>query len=250
MKITERMALEIISHEAIIRQAYKDTVGVWTWSAGITSASGHSVERYIGNPQPMRRCIEVYLWLLDRYADDVRAAFKGHRLTEAQFTAALSFHWNTGAIKRAAWVRHFRAGNMAAARNGFMAWSKPKEIIGRRKKERDLFFDGKWSGDGRVTEFTRLTSRSTPDWQSGKRVNVTPVIREILGKPEMGNPVSEPKPVTPSKPAKPEPAPKPVKPINKPEPPVADLPEPEPVKGGGLVAFILHLLSKLFKGKE
>lgn len=230
MNITERMALEIISHEAIVRQAYKDSVGVWTWSAGITSASGHSVERYIGNPQPMQRCIEVYLWLLERYADDVREAFKGHKLNEAQFTAALSFHWNTGAIKRAAWVRHFKTGNMAAARKGFMAWSKPREIIGRRQKERDLFFDGKWSGDGRVTEFTRITSRSTPDWKSGKRVNVVPYIRAILGGPEMERQIEE---------------------IIAP-PPTVDLPpEPEftPPKPKGWIGVLFMLLANIFKGR-
>lgn len=50
--------------------------------------------------------------------------------------------WNTGAIKRATWVKHFRAGNIAAARRAMMNWKSPPEIEDRRKEERALFFDG------------------------------------------------------------------------------------------------------------
>lgn len=182
MKLTPKMVLEIAHHEAIIRQAYKDSVGVWTWSAGITSASGHSVERYIDNPQTMRQCLEIYIWLLEtKYLVAVEKAFAGHKLTEAQLTAALSFHWNTGAIGRASWVKHFKAGDMAAARSAFMAWSKPKEIIGRRTAERDLFFDGKWAGDGKVGEYTRLTGNHTPVWGSRVNVDVRADIEALLG---------------------------------------------------------------------
>ena len=34
-------------------------------------------------------------------------------------------------------------------------------------------FDGKWSSDGTMLEFTRLTKRMTPNWSSGKRINVS-----------------------------------------------------------------------------
>lgn len=192
MKLTVRTVLEVGSHEAIIRQAYKDSVGVWTWSAGITSKSGHKVERYIDNPQPMAKCLEIWIWLLERYADDVRKVFAGHELSESQFAAALSFHWNTGSIKRASWVKHWKAGNVSKARKAFMNWSKPKEIIPRRKKERDLFFDGKWSNDGKITEYTRLTSRHTPVWGSAKRIDIREEVSELLYSGPGGNSGTEP----------------------------------------------------------
>lgn len=182
-QITTRMALEVASHEAIIRQAYKDSVGVWTWSVGLTSMSGHNVERYIGKPQPLQKCLEVFLWALERYADDVRVAFQGHDLTDAEFTAALSFHWNTGAIKTATWVKQWKAGNVTAAKKSFMNYRKPKAIIPRRKKERDLFFAGKWHNNGKMTEFTRLTKRHTPVWGSAKKIDVADTIGDILDPP-------------------------------------------------------------------
>ena len=103
--ITLRVALELLSHEAIVREAYKDSVGVWTWGVGVTDASGHKVQRYIDSPQTIERCLEIYVWLLrTRYAPAVRKAFEGHNLSEHEFAAALSFHYNTGAIGRATWV--------------------------------------------------------------------------------------------------------------------------------------------------
>jgi lysozyme len=167
------VAMEVASHEALIRQAYKDSANVLTWCVGMTSATGHSVARYIGNPQPIQHCMNVYVWALRNYSEQVNEAFAGTKLTKAQYAAAVSFHWNTGAIKRASWVKKFKAGDIAGARKAFMNWVTPPEITGRRAAERDLFFDGKWSNNGTMTEFTRLRANMTPDWSSSKRINVS-----------------------------------------------------------------------------
>lgn len=180
MKITPKMALEVAHHEAIVRQAYKDSVGVWTWSVGLTNASGHDVTRYIDKPQSLQHCLEVYVWALGQYAADVSEVFKGHDLTEEQFTAALSFHWNTGAISRASWVRLWKAGRHSEARKAFMNWRKPSEIIPRRKAERDLFFNGVWHNQGTMPEYTRLTRNYTPVWSSRVEIDVSRALDEML----------------------------------------------------------------------
>ena len=181
MKITVRMMQEIISHEAIICEAYKDSVGVWTWGVGVTTRSGHAVERYKDNPQPVARVIEIFEWLLrEKYAPDVDRAFRGKDLTEAQYCAALSFHYNTGAIGRASWVAAFLAGNRDKARAEIMNWTKPKELWERRRKERDLFFDGTWTGDGKATVFQVRKPSYAPSWSSAKRVDVTGALVEAL----------------------------------------------------------------------
>ena len=172
-RVTRNVALEVAFHEAIIRQSYKDSVGVWTWSVGLTSASGHRVERYIDKPQTMEHCIGVFMWALHRYADDVNKTFEGFDISEAQFAAALSFHWNTGAIAHATWVKEFKLGHADKSKQSFMNWVTPPEIEERRKKERDLFFDGVWSGDGRMTEYTQLTPSHAAKWSSGKKVDVS-----------------------------------------------------------------------------
>lgn len=179
--LTLNVALEIICHEAIVLEWYRDSVGVGTWSVGITNASGHNVDRYRDTPQTVQRCLEVFLWVLrERYVPSVAKAFEGFALTEAQFAAALSFHYNTGKIGAADWVSLWKAGKVVDAHAAFMNWRKPPEIIPRREKERDLFFDGKWSNDGIATVYPVLKPSYRPDFRHPQRVDVRPVLTEML----------------------------------------------------------------------
>lgn len=181
--LTPRIVLEIAAHEAIVPEAYKDSVGVWTWALGVTNASGHQVHpRYKDAPQTLRHCLEVSIWLLrERYLPQVLAAFGGMPLSEAQLGAALSFHYNTGAIARAGWVQAWRTGEAAGAREAFMEWRKPAEIIPRREKERDLFFDGRWTGDGQVTVYDVAKPSYAPKRSSARRVDIAADVSAILG---------------------------------------------------------------------
>lgn len=180
--LTARAAAELIGHEAIVCEAYKDSKGIWTWGIGVTDASGHKVQRYIDNPQSVARCMEVFVWLLrTKYLPAVLRTFKDHQLTEAQLAAALSFHYNTGAIETALWPKLWRNGHVEDARASFMTWRKPPEIIERRRKERDLFFDGRWSGDGRAPVIPVRKPSYQPDFRNMKRVDVLTPLRELLG---------------------------------------------------------------------
>ena len=182
MRITKRIALEIIEHEGVVREAYYDSVRVLTWSVGITHFSGHTVQRYIRNPQSLERCFEVFEWALrTNFLPAVLEEFRGHQLEEHELGAALSFHWNTGGINRASWCDAWKAGDIAEAKRRFMLWDKPKEIIGRRRKERDLFFDGKWTSDGRVTEFPVNRSTLKPIFGQGRQVDVNDVLERLFG---------------------------------------------------------------------
>lgn len=183
-KITERIQLEILEHEGIVLEAYKDSVGVWTWGGGVTDQSGHKVARYRDAPTTVTRALEVYEWLLRKtYLPDVLKAFAGHNLTEAQLGGALSFHWNTGAILEADWVRKFKSGDHTGAFKDFLNWQKPKEILARRKLERSLFFDGVWSSDGVVNVYTRVKKPSyTPDWSSMTQTDIRPQLRDVVAR--------------------------------------------------------------------
>lgn len=182
------VALEVASHEALVRQTYKDGGGVLTWAVGMTNATGHTVERYIGKPQTVRHCMNVYVWALENYADHVRAVFGD--LPKPQFTGILSWTWNLGggALRKASWVKLFKAGRMKEAEASFKSWNKDngKVVAGltkRRAAEADLIFRGKWSNDGTMTEYTRLTSGMTPVWSSAKRISVAAELRAAFGKP-------------------------------------------------------------------
>lgn len=225
-RIDYDVALELASHEAVVRQAYRDVADVWTWSIGITNASGHNVERYIDTPASMERCLEVYVWALQRYAHEVLAAFGDTPLTKAQFAAALSFHYNTGAISRATWVKKFRAGDVAGARKSFMDWRKPAAIIPRRRKERDLFFDGVWSNAGTILEYTAVSRDYRPI--NPVRVNVEADLRRALN---ADVPIPSPRPEVAS------------------DPDSGGDPEPRPVGGRTLLDFLAALFRAIFRRK-
>ena len=177
--LTPRILGEILQHEGLAREAYRDSVGVWTWSVGITDASGHGVARYRDNPQPLERCLEVFVWLLTtRYLPPVLAAFGAFDPAEHQLAAALSFHYNTGAIARATWLKRFLAGDSQGARAAILDWRRPPEILPRRRKERDLFFDAKWSGDGMVAVYEVVKPGYRP--VRPKRVEVDEVLGGLL----------------------------------------------------------------------
>ncbi len=61
-----------------------------------------------------------------------------------------------------------------------MNWKKPPEIIPRREKERDLFFDGKWSSDGKANVWPVKKPGYKPNWGGGKRVDVSADIAALL----------------------------------------------------------------------
>ncbi|NLR69821.1 lysozyme [Novosphingobium sp. ERN07] len=179
-ELTPRIALELIAHEGIVTEAYKDSVGVWTWSVGITDASGHKVfPRYKDKPQPLEHCIGVYLWLLrEKYLPPVLAAFGPHDPTEAELGAALSFHWNTGAIARASWIGRFVKGDVDGARKAMLDWARPASLLPRRRKEQALFFDGRWSEDGTALVYGVAKPSYRPS--GGKRVQVRALVEGLF----------------------------------------------------------------------
>lgn len=178
--LTPRIALELIAHEGVAREAYRDSVGVWTWSVGITQASGHAVfPRYKDNPQPLEHCLAVFLWLLrTKYLPAVLAAFGAVELTEPQLGAALSFHWNTGAIARAGWVRRFVAGDAAGARVAMLDWARPPALLPRRRREQALFFDAAWTADGTALVYDVAKPAYRP--AGANRVAIAPAIARLF----------------------------------------------------------------------
>jgi lysozyme len=181
--LSERTLLEIAEHEGLVLEWYLDSVGIGTWGFGVTDKSGHKVGRYRKNRSTIERAVEVFEWLLrTKYLPEVMGAFRGRALTEAQLTAALSFHWNTGAIAQADWVQSFLLGRREKAWAEFMHWSRPREIIARRKAERDLFFDGRWSGDGVVLMYEEVRANGTPRWSSARQIDIKDEVRAALAR--------------------------------------------------------------------
>jgi GH24 family phage-related lysozyme (muramidase) len=180
--LTVNQVLELAHYEAIVREWYLDSENIGTWAIGVTNRSGHNVDRYKDNPQTLERCIEVSVWLMQtRYLPDVLAEFAGHAMTEAQIAAALSFHYNTGAIKTTSWVDLWLAGRLDESRRFLEShYLNGGDLTARRKAEAALFFDGVWANDGTTTVWPVKKPSYKPDWAHGSKVNIRPIVEAVL----------------------------------------------------------------------
>lgn len=170
MKTSERGLAEIASHEGIVMSKYKDSVGVWTIGIGHTKNAGAPDPEKLKAALSLDKIMQIFSSDIKKFETRVLSAFN-RTLTQAQFDAAVSFDFNTGGIHRASWVKQFNKGDDQAARHSFMKWRKPREIIPRRQAECDLFFDGRYSGNGKVNVY-RATSKGRVMWSSGKQVQL------------------------------------------------------------------------------
>jgi len=197
-KTSAKGLVEIASHEAIVLSPYLDSVGVWTVGIGHTSNAGNP------NPKTERRefsiseIMEIFARDIEKFERRVREAF-GRKLTQEQFDAAVSFDFNTGGIHRASWVKRFNEGKDTEARKAFMSWRKPKEIISRREKERDLFFDGQYSTDGRVSVYPATKSGKVL-WKKGKRVAMPDINIDVTDVAVAPKPETQPEKSFPANP--------------------------------------------------
>lgn len=170
MKTSERGLAEIASHEGIVMSKYKDSVGVWTIGIGHTKNAGAPDPEKLKDALPLDKIMQIFASDIKKFENRVLSAFT-RTLTQAQFDAAVSFDFNTGGILRASWVKQFNKGDDQAARHSFMKWRKPREIIPRRQAECNLFFDGRYSANGKVNVY-RATSVGRVMWSSGKQVQL------------------------------------------------------------------------------
>lgn len=79
-----------------------------------------------------------------RHAKDVLAALQGAPVTQSQFDALVSFHFNTGAIFRATLTRMHVAGDFEGAAAQFSRWNRGggkvmRGLVRRRSAEAGLY---------------------------------------------------------------------------------------------------------------
>ncbi len=147
MKTSDEGIFALALHEGIVPGPYRDSVGVWTYGIGHTLGAGFPDPEKMARGMPqnldaaLRDVFDLFRRDLPKYEAAVNRAVKVP-VTQAQFDALVSFHYNTGAIAKASLVKRLNAGDVAGAAAGFMAWKKPSEIIPRRKAEQALFSQG------------------------------------------------------------------------------------------------------------
>ncbi len=108
--------------EGVVLRAYRDVAGVWTIGAGLTAASGVITPKagmVITRAQASALLARA---LSENYEPAVRKAMPP--ADQQEFDGAVSFHFNTGAISRASWVRAWLKGDWDGVRAGLRKWVK------------------------------------------------------------------------------------------------------------------------------
>lgn len=147
-------ALEL--EEGIVLRAYLDGAGVWTIGAGLTAASG-VVRPKAGMVITAAEATNLLQQALrTNYEPTVevamsRVSYGGaaiERPKPHEFDAAVSFHWNTGAIKSASWVKQWLAkAGRATVVESLKKWNKGggkvlPGLTARREREAAMLLDG------------------------------------------------------------------------------------------------------------
>jgi lysozyme len=115
---------------------YFDTVGVQTVCYGETNVK---MRRYSD-----AECDALLKNALAVYGGQVLKCTPGIADKPRVLAAAISLSYNIGPAGycRSTAARAFNAGRIADGCHAFMLWNRPREIIGRRTKERDLCLSG------------------------------------------------------------------------------------------------------------
>jgi lysozyme len=173
MRTTDRGLLALARHEGVVPAPYLDAKRVWTFGIGHTAAAGAPDPATLPRVMPadldagVAQAFRLFRTDLARYEAEVLRAVTVP-LAPHEFDALVSFHYNTGAIGRAALTRALNAGDRKAAGAAFMNWLRPASLRPRREAERDLFLHDRyptgpipvWAADaaGRV-DFSRPMRR-------------------------------------------------------------------------------------------
>lgn len=124
------------AEEGAVRRTYLDIKGIPTKGVGHTNAAGPPHIKLGDAPWSDEMIDRVFTADLAKYEADVDAVLRTDAPPFA-FDGSTSFHYNTGAIKRATWVRLYNGGN-PLWRERIMDWCKPEALRARRKRERDM----------------------------------------------------------------------------------------------------------------
>lgn len=138
---------QIILEEGEVLRAYRDIAGVWTIGVGLTAASG-VVTPVRGMVITRAESRALLARAIERnYAPAVNKVMP--LATQTEFDGALSFHFNTGAVASASWVKAWLRGDRTGVRSGLAAWCKAggkvvPGLVARRAREADLILYGRY----------------------------------------------------------------------------------------------------------
>lgn len=193
MKTSTMGILALVKHEGIVLSSYRDSAGVWTIGVGHTAAAGPPRPRP-GRTITLDQAVDLFRQDIRNYEAGVNNSITV-LLKQHEFDALVSFHFNTGAIGRAAITRHLNAGDKTHAAAAFMNWTRAGGVAGaltgRRLAERAMFARGDYGSISSVLVYDRHPGPARSVSTAG-----------LLGKPLVVSPPQSGHPPPPTRPSR------------------------------------------------
>ena len=175
METSESGVLEICSYEGVCLRPYFDSVGVITIGFGSTATEIPNLKNWDKTKYiTMQYAYDLFQASLGSY----ERAVTNHLIvdvSQAQFDALVSLTSNigTGGFSNSTLVRKINqqasADDIQAA---FLMWNKPKEIMGRRRKEANLFRNGVYTNPNGSCEYLDTDGAGHQVHSTAKEVNI------------------------------------------------------------------------------
>ena len=149
-------------HEGVVLKAYRDPVGILTIGAGLTKASG------VVDPKPGMRITQAEASALlakalnRNYEPAVAKAMPG--ANQHEFDGGVSFHFNTGAIRRASWVKAWAVRNWPDTERRIKLWKKAAGqvlpgLVRRRQEEFLVIRSGNYHASPTIRPATKVNAK-------------------------------------------------------------------------------------------
>jgi len=194
MKTSLHGICAILAHEAIVLSTYDDGTGTATIGAGHTASAGAPIPTS-GMTISLAEAFNIFRHDLEKHERQVCNAVS-EPLTQNQFDAVVSWHFNTGRVGNATLTDKLNAADYAGAAKEFARWNKAggrvmKGLVARRERETKIFVSADY-GDHPVAIMDRKGGpvTSTPPQDIIKRLTATKTDADKTTSTLLANPKS------------------------------------------------------------
>lgn len=136
--------ISLVKHfEGLYLEAYKDEVGVWTIGYGHTGLQHRDGTVFHGRKITKEEAEQLLRYDMRQFEERV-SALVNVPLNDDQFSALVSFDFNTGGLAKSTLLKRLNDGMYQVAADQFLLWDKAggrslRGLTRRRHSERNLF---------------------------------------------------------------------------------------------------------------
>lgn len=168
MKTSKRGALEIMSHEAVVLNRYRDTKNIWTIGVGVTSRAFASIDPKVFTGYiTVKQAIDLFHEILPKYEKIVDGLLEsaGRSVKQHEYDALVSLAYNAGNINKPTTRRYLKEGRPVA--DAINLWRADKNLWRRRAAEASLASKGIYKSKY-ISVYTADTEGNVI-WRKGKK---------------------------------------------------------------------------------